>query len=49
MTAALISGFAMRSLWDDVGGFLDAALADWRKVIAIAWGRDQRAADRPRR
>ena len=33
MTAALISGFSMRSLWEDVDIYLDTVLAQWREVV----------------
>ena len=33
MTAALISGFSMRSLWEDVDTYLDTVLAQWRDVV----------------
>lgn len=37
MTAALIAGYAMRSLWQDVSGQLEGAIARWSRVVAAAW------------
>lgn len=33
MTAALISGFGMRTLWEDVESYMDEVLADWRTMV----------------
>jgi AcrR family transcriptional regulator len=33
MTAALLSGFGMRTLWEDVGAYLDGILAEWQDIM----------------
>lgn len=43
MTAALVSGFGVRTLWDNVDAYLDASLADWRRIIASTWPRNPRS------
>ena len=39
MTAALVSGLGMRTLWDDVAGYLDPTFQQWRNMIALTWPR----------
>lgn len=37
MTAAMISGVAMRSLWQDIGRILDRSLETWVDIIGQRW------------
>lgn len=37
MTAALVAGLGMRTLWDDVGAYLDATLGRWHAIIVATW------------
>ncbi len=39
MSAALITGMGIRTLFDDVGAYLDTTLARWRDMIAATWPR----------
>lgn len=39
MSAALVTGLGIRTLFDDVGGYLDATLARWRAMVLATWPR----------
>jgi AcrR family transcriptional regulator len=37
LTAALVSGLAMRSLWQDVSGLINQSMAQWAEIIESKW------------
>lgn len=37
MAAAMISGLAMRSLWQDVSGLTDSVIKEWKELIEASW------------
>jgi AcrR family transcriptional regulator len=39
MTAALVTGFGIRTLFDDVDVYLDSALTKWRDIVRTTWPR----------
>ena len=42
MTGAMVAGFGMRTLWEDVETYLPHLLADWQKLIARNFPREDR-------
>lgn len=37
MTAAMVTGLGIRTLFDDVDAYLDSTLARWREMVAVTW------------